>query len=526
MNISLLTNRKRMKTKRFMSYAFAALMLTAGAACSDSTSDEPSKGGDDTAYIFGTDGGNVSCDHVLFDEAGKEAHEGNVIGNGDQNFVFKGTQTLKKGTYILKGWVYIADGSTLTLEPGTIIKGDKKTKAAIIAERGGKLIAKGTATQPIIFTSNEAKGNRKPGDWGGVILCGKAPNNQSITEGMMIEGGPRTKHGGSDVSDNSGVLSYVRVEFAGYPFETDKEINGITFGSVGKGTQIDHVQVSYSNDDSFEWFGGSVNCKYLVAYKGWDDDFDTDNGFSGNVQYGLVIRDPKIADKSQSNGFESDNCADGAAIEPYTTATFSNITFVGPMAYSGFQNTTDYINGGEYKPENLAGLGKFQAAMQIRRSSRLNCFNSVAIGFPIGVIIDGEKGGTVNYAKEGKLNLQNIWLAGMGITGSDANKKYDDYLLNADGSYDSSKESFSSSYFKAQTGNKVLANIADINFKDGRNIGVQYMPSANSGVLTAASFTDAILSNGFDKVSYVGAFGTDDSWLEGWTNFDPNNTEY
>ena len=149
---------------------------------------------------------------------------------------------------------------------------------------------------------------------------------------MQIEGGPRTKHGGSNDSDNSGIISYVRVEFAGYPFERDKEINGITFGSVGSGTQVDHLQVSYCNDDSYEWFGGTVNAKYLVAYKGWDDEFDTDNGFSGKVQFGLSVRDSRIADTSQSNGFESDNCADGAAVDPYTTATFSNITFIGPMA--------------------------------------------------------------------------------------------------------------------------------------------------------------------------------------------------
>ena len=167
------------------------------------------------------------------------------------------------------------------------VPGDKQTKAALIAERGGKLIAKGTATEPIVFTSEEVAGSRKPGDWGGIILCGKAKNNQ--TE-QQIEGGPRTKHGGADDADNSGALSYVRIEFAGYPFQKDKEINGLTLGSVGSGTEIDHVQVSYSNDDSFEWFGGTVNCKYLVAYKGWDDDFDTDNGFSGKVQYGLSLR--------------------------------------------------------------------------------------------------------------------------------------------------------------------------------------------------------------------------------------------
>lgn len=113
---------------------------------------------------------------------------------------------------------------------------------------------------------------------------------------QQIEGGPRTKHGGNDDADNSGILRYVRVEFAGYPFQKDKEINGITFGSVGSGTTIDHLQVSYSNDDSYEWFGGNVNCKYLVAYNGWDDEFDTDNGFSGKVSivFQSVTRESQI----------------------------------------------------------------------------------------------------------------------------------------------------------------------------------------------------------------------------------------
>ena len=294
-------------------------------ACGDD--DEPvDKKESTTQYVWGTDGGLKSCDHLLFTN-GKEDPNGKEIGNGNQEFVFKGKQTLKKGTYLLKGWVYIAEGSELTIEPGTIIKGDKATKAALIAERGGKLIAKGTPTAPIVFTSAQAKGNRKPGDWGGVILCGKAVNNQ---QEMEIEGGPRTKHGGNDNADNSGVLSYVRIEFAGYPFRQDKEINGLTLGSVGSGTQLDHIQVSYSNDDSYEWFGGAVNAKYLIAYKGWDDDFDTDNGYCGTVQFGLVVRDSKLADASQSNGFESDNNGSGSAVEPYTTAQFSNITFIGP----------------------------------------------------------------------------------------------------------------------------------------------------------------------------------------------------
>lgn len=499
-----------------MYLAATAALVCAGMSLTSCGSDEEVVKEEPQEVVWGKDGGITSANQLVFD---------NVIGNGDQEFVFKGKQTIKKGTYLLKGWVYVGEGSELTIEPGTIIKGDKQTKAALIVEPGAKIIAKGTASSPIVFTSEEPKGQRKPGDWGGLIICGKAKNNQGT---QQIEGGPRTKHGGNDNADNSGVLSYVRVEFAGYPFATDKEINGITFGSVGSGTTVDHIQVSYTNDDSYEWFGGNVNCKYLVAYKGWDDEFDTDNGFSGNVQFCLSVRDPRTADKSLSNGFESDNAADGALVDPYTACTFSNVTFIGPMAVaSDFKNDETYIDGGQLYPNNGSGLGKFQSAMQVRRASRLNCFNSIAIGYPIGIIIDGEKGDTPASATAGRLAIQNVWFAGMGIVGSDRNKVFSDVLYDWSAKAEvAGKPSFSSTFFLAQNGNKSVESAAEWLLTDPLGIGAAYMPSQGSPLLQAASFTHAKLSSGFDKVNYIGAFGTGASWLTGWTNFDPQNTDY
>ncbi len=513
--------KKENKKRTIVVSAFSLLTVMSMISCGDDNSEFPTPTPDPdepTSYVKGTDtDGKTTYNKLLFDESGNPDERGTVIGDGEKEMVFKGKQTLKKGTYLLKGWIYVANGSELTIEPGTIIKGDKETQASLIVEPGGKLIAQGTKEAPIVFTSEQPQGQRKPGDWGGLIVCGNAKNNQGV---QQIEGGPRTKHGGDNDADNSGVLSYVRVEFAGYPFQKDKEINGITFGSVGSGTQVDHLQVSYSNDDSYEWFGGSVNAKYLVAYSGWDDDFDTDNGYSGNVQYGLVVRNPRLADTSQSNGFESDNCADGAEVSPFTTATFSNITFIGPKAYEGFQNSSDYINGGDVFPNNGSSLGKFQAAMQIRRSSHLACFNSVAVGYPIGLIIDGEKGNTVQFAKDGNLKLQQIIFAGMDAVGTDKNKQYNDLPYEEGKSY-----SFSHEYFLNQPSNLVLEQCGDLLLTDARNVGAPYLPQAGSPVLNAAAWTDAALSS-FDKVDYVGAFGTDDQWLEGWTNFDPNHTAY
>ena len=501
-------------------FGILAMAATLG-SCSSNDDPAPVPGVD---YKWTTDGGLKACDHILFSEDGKDDANGTVIGNGDQEIVFKGKQTLKKGVYTLKGWVYVGDGAELTIEPGTVIKGDRLTKAALIVERGGKLIAQGTQTEPIVFTSAQAAGSRRPGDWGGVIICGKAHNNQ--TE-MQIEGGPRTRHGGNDDGDNSGVLSYARIEFAGYPFKADQEINGLTLGSVGSGTKIDHVQVSFSNDDSYEWFGGAVNCKYLVAYKGWDDDFDTDNGFSGKVQFGLAVRDPKIADQSQSNGFESDNCGDGAQVSPYTTATFSNITFVGPKTASDFSNTGAYITAGDYFPNNGSGLGKFQAAMQIRRSSRLNCVNSVVTDWPIGLLIDGEKGDTPAQAAAGTLKLRNIFIANADIIGSDANKCYEDkeYDFSAKAVKVGSTQSFSHSFFElAANNNRYFADKSALMLTDGKGVGVPFMPMTGSPLFGAQSF--AGLDSWFTAVDYIGAFGANDSWLDGWTNFNPQNTVY
>ena len=509
---------------------FASLLVLATCMTACSSDDDPVNNPDttDEKYNWGTDNGLKSCDHILFSEVdNSEKADGTQIGNGDAEFVFTGKQTLKKGTYLLKGWVYIANGAELTIEPGSVIKGDKQTKASLICERGGKLIAKGSDKEPIVFTSEEAAGNRKPGDWGGIILCGKAKNNQ--TE-MQIEGGPRTKHGGDDDADNSGILSYVRIEFAGYPFQTDQEINGLTLGSVGSGTQIDHVQISYSNDDSFEWFGGTVNCKYLVTFHGWDDDFDTDNGYSGAVQYGLVVRNAKIADKSQSNGFESDNNASGSDVSPYTNATFSNITIIGPKLQSGvtFENTTDFITGGQMNPNNGSALGKFQSAMQIRRSSRLNIINSVAAGWPIGLIIDGEKGDTPKQAQAGTIRFHNNVFAGMDIIGSDANKVYDDVLYDAvnQAVIDETQNSYSNTFFFQEAlKNKAFDDAAALGLTDASSVGSPFMPNAQSPLLTLASF-DGENNTWFDKVSYVGAFNATDNWLTGWTNFDPQNTQY
>lgn len=303
------------------------------------------------------------------------------------------TTWTKNNVYLLNGWVYVNDGVTLTIEAGTVIRGDKTNKGALIIEKGGKLIANGTVSEPIVFTSNQSAGSRAYGDWGGVIICGKAPINVSGGSGT-IEGGVGSTYGGSDAADNSGSLQYVRIEFPGIAFVTNSEINGLTLGGVGSGTTIDNIQVSYSGDDSFEWFGGTVNAKHLIALRGWDDDFDTDFGYSGMVQYAVSLRDPAVADQSQSNGFESDNDATGTTNAPFTSAIFSNVSLFGPLATSSTTINTLY-----------------RRSAHIRRNSKLQVYNAVFAGWPTGLYIDGNTAQA--NATNGDLKVRNSVIAGM-----------------------------------------------------------------------------------------------------------------
>ena len=286
------------------------------------------------------------------------------------------TNTTWSGVIRLENKIYVKNNATLTILPGTIIRGDKLTQGTLIVTRGAKINANGTASNPVVFTSNEAAGTRLPGDWGGLVILGLAKNNQpggvANIEGIVPT--TDTQFGGNFDNDNSGSLTYVRIEFSGIPLEPNKELNGLTCGSVGSGTVIDYVQVSHCGDDSFEWFGGTVNCKHLIAYRGLDDDFDTDYGFRGKIQFGLAIRDKDLSDApGDSNCFESDNDAAGSTAQPKTRPIFSNMTIVGPKG-----NGTIVLPVGE----------KFEKAFRLRRNTSTSCLNSLVTGWEKGLSIE------------------------------------------------------------------------------------------------------------------------------------------
>jgi hypothetical protein len=417
------------------------------------------------------------------------------------------TTWVDSNIYLLKGFIYVKNGATLTINPGTIIMGEKANKGTLIITKNGKINAQGTANQPIVFTTDQLPGNRNYGDWGGIVLLGKAPTNSFVVVGGtnitgigVIEGGVNNSAGdgeygagaASDPEDSSGVFSYVRIEFPGIAFQPNNEINGLTLGGVGSKTKLDHIQVSYSGDDSYEWFGGTVNAKYLIAYRGWDDDFDTDNGYRGKIQYGIVLRDSAIADISGSNGFESDNDAGGTTTAPFTSPIFSNMTIVGPK-----QTSTTTINA------------NYKRGMHIRRRTKMSLFNSIVMGYPTGLLLDGA--GCDGYATAGDLEIKNTILAGSGNNFASVTS------YNVSGWFGTSGFANDSSLSNAGVGLTSPFNYLAPNFA----------PTTTSPALTGASFTSStkISDPFFDVVTYQGAVGATD-WTAGWTNFNPQATQY
>lgn len=373
-------------------------------------------------------------------------------------------------TILLSAQCFVKNNSVLTIQPGVTILGDKSAVGAgIFVTKGSQLIANGTPAQPIVFTSNQAPGNRSAGDWGGIILMGKANNN---TPGGInnIEGLPistDTEYGvasGADDNDNSGSLTYVRIEFAGYAYQQDKEINTLTMGAVGRGTTLHHIQASFGLDDAFEWFGGTVNAKYLVSFRCLDDDFDTDFGWSGNVQFGLAVRDPEVADNpaiSTSENFESDNNATGTSATPKTSGMFSNITCIGPLR--GVVTGT-YASG-------------YRRGARIRRNSELKIFNSIFMDNATrGVFIDGSACET--NASAGTLKFKNNILAGYGQRATESGTFG---IINTN-------------TFVIANGCDTLKSSAGILTTPYNYTSPDYRPSAGSIALSGASFTDAVIA--------------------------------
>ncbi len=487
---------------------------------------------------------------------------------GEMN-IASGTMTLDASkVYLLKGLVVVRSGAKLVIPGGTVIRASAdlnsspKNYASIIVERGGKIEINGSLNSPVVFTSAKSIGQRNRGDWGGLLIAGKSTHNlwNAGTDAVQMEGFNNVSFdanlahfGGTDGNDNSGILKYVRVEFGGVAFELNKEINAVTFGSVGAGTEVHHIQSSFSGDDSFEWFGGTVRSHHLIAYKGTDDDFDTDNGYSGISQFGIGIRDSAYYDltyslpsgASTSEGFESDNEATGTANlpAPYTSAIFSNYTMIGPVPV-----------GSKFSDMNSVTRAAFRRGARIRRNSSLRIVNSIFMGYRNFVMIDGDScirntnypsalalvsPGTPVDVKSKQISFANNLI----VNTTNAFNNAGDTTAN--GLVEVARAAGSGPKLTALTdwlkqGGALANNIDPVDFTAGTVLinplasskTPNFRPVASmSPALAGANVKDnpALANFTIDPTKYVGALGAvtpTEAWTYGWTNFDPKNTNY
>lgn len=428
--------------------------------------------------------------------------------------------------YLMRGFVTVNPGVVLTIQPGTIIKGAPKDRdptgqsrgGTLIVSQGARLEANGTVQQPIVFTSSKAIGQRGYGDWGGVVLIGKAPHNREA--GRRPEGGLSGTLGAfNESTDNSGTLRYVRIEFAGITLtnEANSELNGLSMYGVGSGTTIEYVQVSYSGDDSYEWFGGTVNARYLIALRGLDDDFDTDWGYTGKVQFALSLRDPLIADQSGSNCFESDNFEN-----PGEPATGTNAGL--PLTQPIFANVSAFAFSAVPSNASTAptgGSGSFQSGMHLRRNTAISIYNSVITGWPEGLRLEGTATGTLANVQAGRLDLQGITFANVGIPNSTT-------AIRGAGAITSQQ---AQDFFNTTSKLNNVAPSTDLatlfNAQAFTLTAPGLLPPATSPLLMAGNaVTGGKLADPFfQPAPYRGAFGTT-NWTAGWANFNPQNTDY
>ncbi|TYK64793.1 hypothetical protein [Colwellia echini] len=376
-----------------------------------------------------------------------------------------------------------ANDVVLTIEPGAVLFGQSGSDYVVI-HRDAKIMAEGTKANPIIMTSlQDVTGEAtSAGQWGGLVILGNAPSNKCPSDGsdcsLQVEGTTEgAVFGGTDWEDDSGILKYVVVKYAGFEIAPDNELNGITFGGVGSGTTVDYIQVHANADDGVEFFGGAVNAKHLVLTGNKDDSVDWDNGYKGMLQHVYIAHADNAGEANRA--IEADNDGSNPGKEPQSSPTISNMTIIG----NNF-DTPDKASEGIY----------------LREGTAAKIFNTVITGSgEMGECLELEGGDTssvtVDNANNGKTVMQSVIMA----CTNDENFKD---AKAADGSVLLDLET----WFTAEPSNQVLSSIL---------IGSTGIPDANSPLIGAGQ--DASAQNAFfDVTDYVGALDGSDDWRDGW----------
>ena len=482
--------------------SFLVLGLMAGSlalpACEDSGGGTGGTGASTTTGGGGstTDGGGGSGAATTGGAGGSTTGGGGTGGSAPVCPSGSGTPEVLKGDisadktltadkiWMLEGIVYVNAGATLTIEPGTKIMGDKASLGTLVIQPGAKIIADGEKDCPIVFTSASPEGSRKPGDWGGVVVLGKAkvnlPNGQGNVEGIPVS--PETTYGGENDADDSGVLRYVRIEFAGVQLSPNNEINGLTFAGVGDKTVVDYVQVLWPFDDCFEFFGGKVNAKHLLCAYPEDDSFDWDNGYSGKLQFLAAITSPVSGEEAGGN--EGDNDKDSSLNTPLSNPTIYNQTVCGM---------------------NLpTANAKQQYGWLIRRSSKATIANALATGFQ--ACVDIRDANT-------QVTMTNSVCFGNGYDLAENNIAFAETVDGAGALKDDDAGLDERAWFKeaakmnAETDPKIDCFAATPNFVPETTITANAKAPPNDGFFDATA-------------NYVGAFQAGENWATGaWVSF-------
>lgn len=431
--------------------------------------------------------------------------------------------------YTLSGFIHVANGATLTIQPGTTIKGDYNVLgSALFIMRGAKIQAVGTVDAPIVFTSSRAAGQRQPGDWGGLLLIGNAINNRSGsvsiegsgTDGNAVVSGKNytiVYNGGTTATDNSGTLSYVRVEFAGFAPIQDNEFNAFTFAAIGSGTRASYLEALDGLDDSFEFFGGGFDLDHLVAFETADDMLDMSEGFQGRIQYVVAQSTVQLTPRTGAGfysvdieGIENDGCAGtgcdlGFNSAPYTMPLVANFTLIGCGQAS------------------CVGPGGGHG-MMIRRGTGGYYINGVLARWPSdGVSLRDaatyvRAGSTATPSVTADLQIRNVFFAetnGALFQSASATQNVLDAAAN-------------NLTLSTATAASLFTSIPAVGSVPSGIAAFDFTPAAGSPIATGglATFSGAILAKAGTFVtptSYMGGVAPNGpKWFQGWTNYARN----
>lgn len=418
---------------------------------------------------------------------------GVVEGFEDLTGNIESTRTLtNRKAYRLRGVVAIRNNATLNIEPGTFILGQPGSQppSVLLVTRNGKINAYGTRSRPIVMTSSQNFGDRQRGDWGGLIMLGRAPINVAANSGtaqnqageFFIEGLPAsedTAYGGADANHDCGRLSYVRVEYAGSIFAPNNEANSFTWGGCGKGTLADHLQAIYGLDDSFEWFGGNMDAKYLVGGLGADDYVDYQLGYTGRIQYGVFYQN---SDNRGNRGIEGDNSEYNQAATPLSKPVMYNLTFIG-SGETGFDEA------------NSPGI-------YLRRGAGAEIYNTVVTNFASpGLFVDGA-------ATQAQIDAGNIKMDGILLWNNNKSEELNPQV-------DTPTRDFAAG--TRGQGRQILAMNPMIR-RGNDLLDPDFRPMLNSPCFQAR-WVQPPDDGFFDQgATFIGGVGSD-NWLEEWTNF-------